>query len=100
MAKAYTVKALMDQLRAGEFTFPGGYPCFFVLADGEALSFDAVKDNLLQCARATRNHGKKPFCSDKQWAIVGCEINYEDPALRCAHTGKLIESAYGGVDES
>ena len=88
MKPDYTTKQLKAQLRAGPFAWPGGYPLYFVADDGEALSFDAVRDNfrsVLSSMRSRTNDG---------WRVVGCEINYEDAGLYCAHTGKRIESAY------
>lgn len=76
-------------LRSGPFTDLGGYPLYFIAADGEALSFEAVRERF------------REVCADmldmsriNQWKIVGLEINYEDADLTCAHTGKAIPSAY------
>lgn len=77
-------------LRAGSTTDLGGYPCYFVTADGAALSFEAVRAELEQCLDAIR-HGQKW----SGWLIVACQINYEDGALTCEHTGRRIASAYG-----
>jgi hypothetical protein len=67
----------------------GGYPLFFVAADGEALSFNAVRDNLREVLPAM----SQPW--DRSWRVVNVDINYEDPELCCAHTGERIPSAYG-----
>jgi hypothetical protein len=83
-----TASALKATLRAGKTTDLGGYPLYFVAGDGEALSFEAVRAELKQCLRA------KAYC-DRSWEIIGCEVNYEDNDLTCAHTGKKIPSAYG-----
>ena len=84
----YTTKDLKTQLRAGEYAWPGGYPLFFVANDGEALSFEAVRDNLKIVIHSMRHQ------INDGWRVIGCDINYEDPSLFCAHTGKRIESAY------
>lgn len=84
---------LRATLRAGAYAWPGGYPLYFVTSDGAALSFDTVRAEYLQCARAIRDK------LNDGWRIVGCEINYEDSDLTCEHSGKPIESAYGGSDE-
>jgi hypothetical protein len=76
-------------LRAGPYAWPGGYPLFFVAADGEALSFNAVRDNLREVLPAM----SQPW--DRSWRVVNVDINYEDPELCCAHTGERIPSAYG-----
>jgi hypothetical protein len=75
-------------MRHGPYAWPGGYPCYFVTDDGEALSFEAARQerrNILEAIRDGLHDG---------WRIVGMDINYEDSELRCAHTGKRIESAY------
>lgn len=76
-------------IRNGEYAWPGGYPCYFITSDGAALSFDAVKRelrNILESIASKANDG---------WRIVALEINWEDAALYCEHTGQKIESAYG-----
>lgn len=76
-------------LRAGRYTFPGAYPLYFIAGDGEAMSFDAVRDNLAQVLAAVQS-GDRRDC----WSVIGTSINYEDPALYCAATAARIESAY------
>jgi hypothetical protein len=93
---SYTVKNLMRDLRAGKFTSIGCYPTYFITADGEALSHEAVRENLWQVARATRDYAANSRVGSdvKQWAVIGADINWENADLCCAHTGKRIESAY------
>lgn len=79
---------LRATLRAGE-TADGGYPLYLIAADGEAMSFNAVLMNLrqvLDAFDATYSHN--------DWRIVGCEVNWEDASLFCAHTNHRIPSAY------
>lgn len=87
----------------GPYAWPGGYPCYFLLADGEALSFKAAEENagLIRDAIITRDNSG--------WRVVSLEINWEDGALFCAHSGERIQSAYaedeaneseGGDDET
>ena len=76
-------------LRNGAYAWPGGYPTYFVAADGEAISFAAVKANFKLCLHDTLY---PEFGND--WRIVAHEVNWEDADLYCAHTGKRIESAY------
>jgi hypothetical protein len=87
MKTNYTTKELKAQLRQGEYAWPGGYPLFFI-ASGEALSFEAVRDNLKSVIHSMR------YEINDDWRIIGCEVNWEDPSLFCAHTNKRIESAY------
>lgn len=83
---------LRHALRGGRFAWPGGYPCFFVVDDGEALSFKAVLDNYREVADSVRNQ------HNDGWRVVGIAVNYEDPQLYCAHSGERIESAYAEDD--
>lgn len=84
----YTVHQLIRDLRSGPFTSVGCYPTYFITSDGEALSHKAVRENIWQVARDTRDEDRSG------WAIIGLDINWEDPEMFCAHTGDRIESAY------
>lgn len=84
---------LKATLRAGSYAWPGGYPLYFLASDGEALSFEAVRENLREILFAIATHSR---CG---WRVVGCAINWEDTALYCAHSGAKIESAYGEGEE-
>lgn len=66
----------------------GGYENFvyFVTADGGTLAIDTV------IAEIDKVDFTDP--SDKQWHIVGYEVNYENPDLLDDHTGKSIPAAY------
>jgi hypothetical protein len=75
-------------LEHGPYAWPGGYPVYFVMADGEAMSFDAVK------AERSRIEAEFLDASDKAWQPVALEVNWEDSELYCAHTNARIESAY------
>lgn len=76
-------------LRAGSHTSLGCYPLYFVTADGESLSFEAARENAHLIIDAIRNQD-----NTGGWCVIGCEVNWEDSELDCAHTGKHIESAY------
>jgi hypothetical protein len=84
-----TPAELKATLRAGPWAWPGGYPMFLVMADGEALSFQAAEEQLAELLVAF----KSPDRFDG-WRVVGTQINYEDDSLTCAHTGKRIQAAY------
>lgn len=79
-------KCLMDIGRR----IDGGYPTYFVCSDGEALSFDAAKENagLIRDAIITNDKWSG-------WRVCTMTVNWEDTELYCSHTNKLIESAYG-----
>ena len=87
------LKQLKEALRNGPYAWPGGYPLYFIAAEGEALSFKAVQDNIKEVMRATysRQYGN-------DWRVVGVQVNWEDDHLFCAHTNERIESAYGEED--
>ena len=76
-------------LRNGPFTDLGGYPLYFIAADGEALSFGAVRERFREVCADMLDMSRL-----SQWRIVGLEINYEDASLSCAHTGEAIPAAY------
>jgi hypothetical protein len=84
-----TVAEFKAALRNGKTTDLGGYPLYFITGDGEALSFEAARENFRQIVDSIANGHRDG------WRIVAQDINYEDEALFCAHTGKRIASAYG-----
>ena len=83
-----TTAQLKATLRAGPFAWPGGYPMHFWTADGAALSFETVRDelhNVLSSIKYGLNDG---------WRVAGCDVNWEDGELIDGHSGERIESAY------
>lgn len=84
-------KALAD----GPHAWPGGYPRYFVTADGGALSFKAAEENagLIRDAiiAADRHSG---------WCVYGVLVNWEDAELTCDHSGERIECAYPNDDDN
>lgn len=84
----YTVEDFEKALEEGPYAWPGGYPVYFIVDDGEALSFNAAlenKENIIDSIESKTNDG---------WRVVGRDINYEDNDLYCAHTNEKIECAY------
>ncbi len=75
-------------LRRGRY-IDGGYPIFFLCDDGGILSFDAARDEAKNIRAAIRGETR-----DRCWRVVAYDVNWEDAALYCDHTGKRIESAY------
>lgn len=88
-----TVSDFRAAMRNGPYAWPGGYPCYFVCSDGEALSFAAAKENRRLIVEAIADRDKS-----SGWHVMGVDINYEDSALYCAHTNERIESAYGEAE--
>jgi ribosomal protein L24E len=75
-------------MRTGAYAWPGGYPLYFVMSDGAALSFAAAKAERRLILEAIRD------CDASDWRVVGMDVNWEDSDLYCAHTGERIPSAY------
>jgi hypothetical protein len=89
------IKSISDfraVVRNGAYAWPGGYPLFWVMADGGACAFNVAKDERRFMLQALADNSR----SD-QWRPVAIEVNWEDADLRCDATGELIESAYGEV---
>lgn len=82
-----TVCELKACLRAGPYV-DGGYPVYFLLSDGETLSFQAARECFREVTHALRNETRDG------WRITALCVNYEETGLRCAHTGEAIECAY------
>lgn len=81
---------LRDVKRAirDKYAWPGGYPLYVVMDDGEALSVEAARENWREIVRETLQG------LSGGWRALGVDINWEDAELCCAHTGERIESAY------
>jgi hypothetical protein len=88
-ANITNTQELKATLRAGENTFPGCYPMFFITSDGAALHFDCVRENLRYVSDSIRNE------QNDGWRVVAVDVNYEDNDLQCDQCSKQIESAYG-----
>ena len=94
MSKNYAsavLREVKDAIR-NPYAWPGGYPKYVVMCDGEAMSVSAARDNWRDICRDTLNQFRYNF------AAAGIDINWEDPALLCCQTGKRIESAYADED--
>ena len=77
-------------MRIGPYAWPGGYPLYFVMSDGGPISFESARKERRRIMEALAEH------DNSGWRPVAFEINYEDTELFCAHSGEMIESAYGG----
>lgn len=86
-----TPREFAQYLASGPFAWPGGYPIYFITADGAALSFEAAKANARPIFQAIRNPGGFTAYG---WRVIAADVNWEDPALYCDHTGARIPSAY------
>lgn len=89
-----SVADLKAALRHGSRTDLGAYPLYFVMADGESLSFESARANLRELISAIQTGLPRDG-----WTPVAIEINYEDGALYCAHSNERIPSAYAEEEE-
>lgn len=93
-------KDLDDAVARGAHAWPGGYPIYFIAADGEPLSFEAVEKNMTLCRAAWHRHSTNSQNSEiSEWRIVSTQINWEDDSLFCSHSGERIPSAYGNDED-
>lgn len=90
ITNAHQLKAT---LRAGSSTDWGGVPLYFVMADGEELSFKAARQELRLLLEAFKGN-------DEQWRVIGCETNWEDSLMVCCHTGEPIPNHCGFVADT
>lgn len=87
--KIHRVDQFNLALSIGPWAWPGGYPHYFLLADGEALAFEVARENASLIRDAI-------IANDQSdWQVVGMEVNWENNDLYCAHSEVQIESAYG-----
>ena len=84
------VQDFESALKNGPYAWPGGYPLFFIAEDGGVLSFKAAEEEQAEIREAIQDDD-----TGSGWRVVAVDINYEDTALFCDHTGIIIESAYG-----
>ena len=90
---------LIDQIREAArqtYAWPGGYRQWLLMANGECVCPECAHKEWKQVARATK--AKPSTWPDKQWRVEGVFINYEGPAITCAHCGVSHESEYGEVE--
>ena len=84
-----TLSEIKTALRYGPYAWPGGYPTFFITADGGCLSHDTV---IKEWRSVVSAHLTGHTASG--WYVDGQDINWEDGELRDDHTSERIESAY------
>lgn len=94
MPVSFTTRQFCEALRAGPYAWPGGYPCYFLLSDGETLSFKAAREEIRLVIGAIIDGRENPH-ETSGWRVVAVDINWEDEDMVCAHSGERIESAYG-----
>tara|TARA_Y100000310_G_scaffold330958_2_gene403649 strand:+ start:601 stop:867 length:267 start_codon:yes stop_codon:yes gene_type:complete len=75
-------------VRRGPYAWPGGYPIYFVMDDGESFCFSCAKSESKYIVNSINNK------DNDGWRVTGADINWEDEDLYCAHCCDKIESAY------
>jgi hypothetical protein len=88
-----TVEDLRKVLKEGPYAWPGGYPLYYVTADGGTLLPSTVEAEQEQIEEAIREDDR-----NGGWRVVGVDINYESE-LYDDHTGEQIPAAYGVYNE-
>jgi hypothetical protein len=91
-----TIADFRKAMRNGPYAWPGGYPCYFVMADGEPMSFDGAKQRrreMLAALAAKAGKGNWPDWGEYDLPVA-VEVNWEDASLVCCQTGQRIPSAY------
>lgn len=83
----------VKQLAKQRYTSVGSYPLFLVMADGECLCADCVREEFKRIGRATRDNERPGG-----WCAATVDVNWESE-LFCANCNKQIESAYGVPEE-
>jgi len=83
-------------VRNGPYAWPGGYPCYFIMNDGSAVSFEAVKRNVRSVLEALTDPQYRAWSG---WLPIAVDINWEDSTLLCDVTGERIPAAYEVEDE-
>jgi len=77
-------------VRANGIAWPGCYPMYALCADSGVLCVESVRENYKQILHATRHPG-----TNLQWEVIGVDVHWEGEPFYCAHSSKMIESAYG-----
>lgn len=74
------------------YVWPGGYPIYLVLSDGEMLCHACAKTEYRQISQALRDHDHH-----SGWRPVSAEVLWESPdePELCAHCNKTLKPAYG-----
>lgn len=84
----YTVEQFKLDL-AEPYAWPGGYERHFICDDGEPLSYEAARENMELIIDSIETNTRDG------WLVVGTDVNWEEPDMVCAHTGKPIRSQHG-----
>jgi hypothetical protein len=87
-----TTQDLRQAIR-NPYAWPGGYPTYIILYDGEYLCHECARENYKALSNALRHR------IDDGWRPVAHEVYWKGPPEQCVHCNKSLESAYGDLDE-
>lgn len=78
------------------FAWPGGYPIYYLFADGGVCCPACANKEITQIDDDTRGVVRFPMMRPRcgGFALCGFDVNYEDRDLYCDHCGKEIPAAY------
>lgn len=80
-------------IRSGGFAWPGGYPCMLQMSDGEPIDAKSARENYRQIRGAMKCPG-----SARYWEPAAVFVHWEGEPIQCAHSGRMIQSAYGETE--
>lgn len=81
---------LKNFIRSGGWAWPGGYPCALLMRDGESIDSQSARENYRLIREAMRSNDRR-----SDWFPEAVFVHWEGESIVCAHSGRLIESAYG-----
>jgi len=87
--KNQILEKVKDAIR-NPYAWPGGYPVYVVMADGELLCRDCARKNyklIVQHVDDSNMFG--------DWRALGAEVLWEGEDNHCGHCSCELESAYG-----
>ena len=64
---------------------------YLLMFDGECIDAQSARENY----RQIRECMKAPASASRDWLPVAYDIHWEGEPIQCAHSGRMIESAYG-----
>lgn len=86
-------KTLQSFIRANGYAWPGGYPMLLLMDDGECIDAQSARENYRLIRREMNPKTRTGF--NRDWQPAGVFIHWEGEPIQCAHSGRMIESAYG-----
>ena len=92
------VSKLKEEIRSGEFAWPGGYQRAAIISDGGVMCFDCLKTEFKSIIRSMMDH-TKGYPLDG-WEVEGITVLWEGPDDYCCHCNKVIATEYGDSKEN